>query len=149
MLPILKLIFFGLDEIIFVSLESFEPHIDNLNRLFRENLAQIDISPALLHEVTAEILLVPFVNERKVYVPQILWHIFGRFFSIFSLTFFEPLLSTPLLFLQFGNNVDQLKNAVVNPVHFVFVLEEVILVNILNLEFVIFGATRDRTVLVI
>ena len=88
MLPILKLIFFGPNEIIFVSLESFEPHIDNLNGFFRENLAQIDIASALLHEVTAEILLVPFVDKRKVDVAQILWHILARFFSIFSLLTF-------------------------------------------------------------
>lgn len=37
----------------------------------------------------------------------------------------------------------------VNPIHVVFVLKEVILVNVLNLELVIFSAARDRTILVI
>jgi len=126
-----------------VSLESFEPHIDNLNGFFRENLAQIDISPALLHEITAEILLIPFVYERKVDVAQILWHILPRFFNIFSLLILKPLLRTSLLFFQLRNNVDQLENAVIYPVHVVFVLKEVILVNVLNLELVIFCAACD------
>lgn len=63
MLPVIKLVLFGFEKILFVSFEAFKPNVNNLDWLFREDLAQVHIPSTLLHEVAAEILLVPLLDE--------------------------------------------------------------------------------------
>lgn len=90
-------------------------------------------------------LLVEALDERVVLQCQDTWLVRGAC----SLASFTPFDCLSLLFSKLENYSLELEDLVVESVHLIFVFEEVVFVNVLDLEFIVLSATCLDAIVVV
>ena len=142
--PFVEFILLFLLKVCHAFLHALGDDFDDLDGLLRDHFPDL----LFCHPVLLRNGRVKMLDKREVLLIQLLQFI-SALLSLSARLGFNPCLSVLLLLPQLLDHALVLQNLMVERVHLILVLEQVVFVDIFNLEFVVLGATRLDAVLVV